>query len=122
MTIEDIEKEIAEEAGGQIVRDIERLYGEATDTLAAKPQKIFIGWEEVEVVISPKKRTKFIGVAPSDVSLSDVAQELYKLFVSERSGRAQGTSNFVALGLNYTEKELKEAAEIVIENRSGIHQ
>jgi len=103
MTIDDIEKEISEESGGQIVRDIERLYGDATDTLSAKPQKIFIGGEEVEVVISPRAKTKFFGVAPTDVNLSTVASEL----------RDQGVKNFVALSLNYTEKELNDAADLI---------
>jgi myo-inositol catabolism protein IolC len=103
MTIEDIEKEIAQETGGQIVRDIERLYGDATDTLTAKPQKIYIGGEEVEVVISPRSRTKFFAVTPRDVSVTEIVKEL----------RDQRVSNVVALGLNYTQNELKEAADLI---------
>lgn len=103
MTIDDIKKEIAQEHGGQIARDIERLYGDATDTLAATPQAIYVGGERVEVVISPRNRTMFFGVAPNDVSLSEVATEL----------RGQGVSNFIALGLGYAQKDLAEAAGVV---------
>jgi len=103
MTIEGIEKEISEEAGGQIARDIERLFGEATDTLVAKPQKLYFGGEEVEVVISPRRRTKFFGVIPSDVNGTVIAQEL----------RSQGVSNIILLKIGYSQKELQDAVKII---------
>lgn len=104
MTVDDIMKEIAGETAdetGQIRRDIERLYGSATDSGTAD-EAVFIGAEEVTVHISPKF-TRFFGVVPSDVSLTTVAKEL----------QDQGISNFVALGISYTQKELNDAADLI---------
>ena len=104
MTVDDIMKEIAGETAdetGQIRRDIERLYGSVTDSGTAD-EVIFVGGEEVTVRISPKF-TKFFGVVPSDVSLSAALKEL----------QDQGIRNIVALGIGYTQKELRDAADII---------
>jgi hypothetical protein len=105
VSLDDIEREIAPERGGQIRRDIERLSpslsnnpNDDTDVLAS----ILIGGEEVRVRFSPKF-VKFFGVLPSDVKATEIAKQLIDA----------GIKNFVALGVNFTQNELQSAAEVV---------
>jgi carboxypeptidase C (cathepsin A)/GH25 family lysozyme M1 (1,4-beta-N-acetylmuramidase)/subtilisin family serine protease len=105
VSLDDIMKEIAQEHGGQIRQDIERLSpslsnnpNDDTDVLAP----VLIGGEEVRVRFSPKF-VKFFGVLPSDVKATDIAKQLLDA----------GIKNFVSLGLNVTQDELRSAAEVV---------
>ncbi|MCE5324673.1 pre-toxin TG domain-containing protein [bacterium] len=93
-TIEQIEREIIQtERGGQIRRDIERIYGDE-----ASLTHIQIGTKDTVVRVSPTK-TKFFGVLPKDVNCSLIKKEL-----------KESKFNFEIIGVDINQKDLKEAA------------
>jgi hypothetical protein len=97
-TIEDVEKEVAlSERGGQVRRDIERLY-EDSDGI---PVRIYIGDipHPVAVRIAPT-RTRFFGVLPKDVNPSLIGKELADTKVS-----------FEIIGVDISQRELRAVAD-----------
>ena len=79
--IEDIRKEVIEdirfsETGGQVRRDVERLYEDE----AGRPRMIYIGDrpKPVPVRISPTK-TKFLGILPADIDPTFLREVLTRL-------------------------------------------
>jgi hypothetical protein len=101
-TFEDVEKELLDdiqfsEAGGQVRRDVERLYENADGT----PSLIYIGDRPrpVPVRISPTT-TKFFGILPSNVDPTSIVDELSRLGYK-----------FEAIGLNIRSRDLRAIAD-----------
>lgn len=93
-TLEQIKKEIKlTELGGQIRADVERL----------SELPVFINSVEVKVKVGPRS-TRWFGVVPRDVSGDFLKQAI----------KDAGIPNVEILGLNVTQKELKEAVDLLV--------
>ena len=98
-TLEEVEQEVAlSEYGGQVRRDIERLFANPDGPLT----NIRVSSESIPVRISPT-RTKFFGVLPKDVNRSLIEREL----------RDSGYS-FEILGVNIGQRDLKSVADEIL--------
>jgi hypothetical protein len=98
-TLDDVEKEVLadirfSEKGGQVRRDVERLY----EDVSGRAARIFVGDlpKAVPVRISPT-RTKFFGVLPADVSPTTIQSTLQGLGYNFEVIRAGITSRDLKL-------------------------
>jgi hypothetical protein len=97
-TIEDVAKDskyIQAEKGGQISKDVQRLYKNEDGTLA----RIRLGAETLPVTISPTQ-TKFFGIVPKDVNPALIERQL----------KATGHTVEI-IGVDIRERELQSMAE-----------
>ncbi len=85
----------ATEVGGQVTRDVERLYPNVDETSTT----LKIDGQSVEVTLSPTK-TKFIGALPSDVPSGGITKTLTDI-----------NYNFAAEALGISQKDLIKLAE-----------